>query len=75
MSKDDHDNENLKSVLDNLTEREAEVLKKRFGIDVSDTRSLEDIARDFDITREKIEEIEFDALLKLRSMNSDPDKS
>ncbi len=74
MSDDDRDNDNLKGVLAGLTKREIDVLKRRFGIDVSDSRSLEEIARDFDITREKIEELEFEALKKLGSMNRNPDE-
>lgn len=53
-------------VLTNLTAREAKVLRSRFGIDLSKDSNLEDIGRQFDVTRKRIKEIEEKALKKLR---------
>ncbi|WP_434354044.1 RNA polymerase sigma factor RpoD [Psychrobacter sp. HD31] len=58
--------EATKDVLDNLTEREAKVLKMRFGIDMSTDHTLEEVGKQFDVTRERIRQIEAKALRKLR---------
>jgi RNA polymerase primary sigma factor len=58
--------EATKEVLDNLTEREAKVLKMRFGIDMATDHTLEEVGRQFDVTRERIRQIEAKALRKLR---------
>ncbi len=58
--------EATREVLDNLTEREAKVLKMRFGIDMASDHTLEEVGRQFDVTRERIRQIEAKALRKLR---------
>lgn len=70
MSDDDKNNseslaEAAKEVLANLTAREAQVLRKRFGIDISSENTLQEIAAQFDATRERIQRIEEKALKKL----------
>ena len=58
--------EATREVLDNLTEREAKVLKMRFGIDMPTDHTLEEVGKQFDVTRERIRQIEAKALRKLR---------
>ena len=58
--------EATREVLDNLTEREAKVLKMRFGIDMASDHTLEEVGKQFDVTRERIRQIEAKALRKLR---------
>ncbi len=62
--------ESLKSVtndiLSSLTPREAKVLRMRFGIDMNSDHTLEEVGRQFDVTRERIRQIEAKALRKLR---------
>lgn len=58
--------EATRDVLDNLTEREAKVLKMRFGIEMSTDHTLEEVGKQFDVTRERIRQIEAKALRKLR---------
>ncbi|WP_066800236.1 RNA polymerase sigma factor RpoD [Moraxella oblonga] len=58
--------EATREVLDNLTEREAKVLKMRFGIDMASDHTLEEVGKEFDVTRERIRQIEAKALRKLR---------
>lgn len=58
--------EQLKEVLDSLTEREEKVLRLRFGLDDGRTRTLEEVGREFSVTRERIRQIEAKALRKLR---------
>ena len=58
--------EQLVEVLDTLTEREQNVLKLRFGLDDGRARTLEEVGRKFDVTRERIRQIEAKALRKLR---------
>ena len=53
-------------VLDTLTPREAKVLRMRFGIDMHTDHTLEEVGRQFDVTRERIRQIEAKALRKLR---------
>ena len=55
-----------KDVLDSLTPREAKVLRMRFGIDMSTDHTLEEVGKQFDVTRERIRQIEAKALRKLR---------
>ena len=55
-----------REVLENLTEREAKVLKMRFGIDMATDHTLEEVGKQFDVTRERIRQIEAKALRKLR---------
>ena len=58
--------EQLMSVLDTLTEREKKVLMLRFGIEDGRTRTLEEVGKEFNVTRERIRQIEAKALRKLR---------
>lgn len=58
--------EQLEKVLDNLTEREREVLKLRFGLEDGYSRTLEEVGHIFEVTRERIRQIEAKALKKLR---------
>jgi len=55
-----------KEVLDSLTPREAKVLRMRFGIEMSTDHTLEEVGKQFDVTRERIRQIEAKALRKLR---------
>ena len=58
--------EQLAEVLDTLTDREENVLRLRFGLDDGKTRTLEEVGRVFNVTRERIRQIEAKALRKLR---------
>ncbi len=58
--------EQLTEVLDTLTEREQKVLILRFGLDDGRARTLEEVGKEFDVTRERIRQIEAKALRKLR---------
>ncbi len=58
--------EQLGEVLDTLTERERQVLRLRFGLDDGRARTLEEVGREFHVTRERIRQIEAKALRKLR---------
>jgi RNA polymerase primary sigma factor len=58
--------EQLVDVLDTLTEREQKVLRLRFGLDDGRARTLEEVGKEFDVTRERIRQIEAKALRKLR---------
>ena len=58
--------EQLMEVLDTLTEREQKVLRLRFGLDDGRPRTLEEVGREFNVTRERIRQIEAKALRKLR---------
>ena len=55
-----------KDILDTLTQREAKVLRMRFGIDMNTDHTLEEVGKQFDVTRERIRQIEAKALRKLR---------
>lgn len=59
--------EQTRKVLATLTPREEEVLRQRFGIGEATDPSLEEVGQDFEVTRERIKEIERKALEKLRS--------
>jgi RNA polymerase primary sigma factor len=56
----------VREVLKSLTPREEKVLKMRFGIDVASEHTLEEVGKDFSVTRERIRQIEVKALRKLR---------
>ncbi len=58
--------EQLVDVLSTLTPREEKVLKLRFGIEDGRTRTLEEVGKEFNVTRERIRQIEAKALRKLR---------
>lgn len=58
--------ESTQSVLSSLTAREAKVLRMRFGIDMNTDHTLEEVGKQFDVTRERIRQIEAKALRKLR---------
>lgn len=58
--------EQLGAVLETLSEREAKVLRLRFGLDDGRARTLEEVGKEFDVTRERIRQIEAKALRKLR---------
>ncbi len=58
--------ERVREILKTLTPREEKVLKMRFGIDVASEHTLEEVGKDFSVTRERIRQIEVKALRKLR---------
>ena len=58
--------EQLEEVMNTLTPREAQVLKLRFGLEDGKARTLEEVGKEFDVTRERIRQIEAKALRKLR---------
>ncbi len=58
--------EKIKDVLDTLTDREREVIEQRFGLRDGSPRTLEEVGRQFSVTRERIRQIEAKALRKLR---------
>ncbi|MDY4560586.1 MAG: RNA polymerase sigma factor RpoD [Peptostreptococcus porci] len=58
--------EQIEDVLNTLNEREQKVLKLRFGLDDGRARTLEEVGKEFDVTRERIRQIEAKALRKLR---------
>ena len=58
--------EATQDVLSGLTPREAKVLRMRFGIDMNTDHTLEEVGKQFDVTRERIRQIEAKALRKLR---------
>ncbi|MEZ4467986.1 MAG: sigma factor-like helix-turn-helix DNA-binding protein [bacterium] len=59
-------NEETNRVLDTLSDREARVLRLRFGIGVRSDHTLEEVGQVFDLTRERIRQIEAQAIRKLR---------
>ena len=59
-------NEVIREILSSLTPREAKVLRMRFGIDMNTDHTLEEVGKQFDVTRERIRQIEAKALRKLR---------
>jgi RNA polymerase primary sigma factor len=56
----------VKDILDSLTPREAKVLRMRFGIEMTNDHTLEEVGKQFDVTRERIRQIESKALRKLK---------
>ena len=58
--------ENIEEVLSSLTDREARVLRMRFGLDSRNPMTLEEVGREFGVTRERIRQIEAKALRKLK---------
>lgn len=60
-----------KDLLKNLTAREAKLLRERLGIDQENLQNLEEVGTQFDITRERIRNIEEKALRKLRNRGDD----
>lgn len=65
--------ESAKKMLSTLTAREAKILRLKFGIDVDDEPNLEALKRQFDVTRQRIREIEEKALRRLRESGPDDD--
>ena len=61
--------EQLLSVIDTLTPREQKVIRLRYGLDDSHPRTLEEVGKEFNVTRERIRQIEAKALRKLRNPN------
>ena len=61
--------EQVIDVLDTLNDREARVLELRFGLEDGRSRTLEEVGKDFGVTRERIRQIEAKALRKLRHPN------
>ena len=64
--------EAITEILGNLSPREAKVLRMRFGIDINSDHTLEEVGKQFDVTRERIREIEKKAIKKLRAYRSNP---
>ncbi|MDP6415131.1 MAG: sigma-70 family RNA polymerase sigma factor, partial [Gammaproteobacteria bacterium] len=58
--------ESTVNILESLTPREAKVLRMRFGIHMNQDHTLEEVGKQFDVTRERIRQIEAKALRKLR---------
>jgi RNA polymerase primary sigma factor len=58
--------EQMDEILDGLSERERKVLIMRFGLEDGVTRTLEDVGKEFSVTRERVRQIEAKALRKLR---------
>ena len=58
--------EELETAMESLTERERKVIRLRFGLDDGKTRTLEEVGKEFEVTRERIRQIEAKALRKLR---------
>jgi len=56
----------VKEILDSLTQREAKVLRMRFGIEMTNDHTLEEVGKQFDVTRERIRQVEAKALRKLK---------
>ena len=56
----------VREMLDELTPREAKVLRMRFGIDMASDHTLEEVGKHFDVTRERIRQIESKAMKKLK---------
>jgi RNA polymerase primary sigma factor len=56
----------VREILDSLTPREAKVLRMRFGIEMTSDHTLEEVGKQFDVTRERIRQIEDKAIRKLR---------
>ena len=61
--------EQLLAAIDTLTPREQKVIRLRYGLDDSHPRTLEEVGREFNVTRERIRQIEAKALRKLRAPN------
>ncbi len=61
--------EQLLSVIETLTPREQKVIRMRYGLDNSHPRTLEEVGKEFNVTRERIRQIEAKALRKLRHPN------
>ena len=59
--------EQLIAVIDTLTPREQKVIRLRYGLDDSHSRTLEEVGKEFNVTRERIRQIEAKALRKLRN--------
>ena len=64
--------EQLVEVLSTLTDREQKVLRLRFGLDDGRARTLEEVGKEFNVTRERIRQIEAKALRKLRHPQPQP---
>ena len=62
----DHLNKEPRKILKSLTPKEAKALRERFGIELNTDKTLEEVIKQFDITRERIKQIEEKALRKLK---------
>jgi RNA polymerase primary sigma factor len=60
----------INELLDGLSAREAKVLRMRFGIDMSTDHTLDEVGKQFDVTRERIRQIEAKAMRKLKHPNT-----
>jgi RNA polymerase primary sigma factor len=73
MSKDYDKSKFLKAMPENLTAREAKILKMRFGVDFKSSPKFKEIGKQFDVTRERIRKIEKKVLRKLKHRDGDDD--
>ena len=64
--RDKNQNSDLHAMVDSLDEREAEIIKLRFGLDGKDELTLEEVGKKFHVTRERIRQLEYLALSKMR---------
>jgi len=71
--KDGEDKEKLKATLSGLSAREAKVLREKLGNNLQNVSSLEELGKQFEVTRKRIQEIEEKALKKLRDKGPDDD--
>jgi RNA polymerase primary sigma factor len=62
----------LRELLDGLTEREKQILRERFGIEIDPTQDMKDLAEQFTLTRERIREIERRAISRFRDPDDEP---
>jgi RNA polymerase primary sigma factor len=73
MNSDDELEKSIRTTIAELTAKERQALKLRFGIDISSDAPLTEVAKQFDITREKIRDIEKKTLERLRKKDGSDD--